>query len=66
MEIAVIVLELASQDLGLRVPGDAFQISTLEAHDAMVKFGSMPQILAALLRWYEMVGFFGDFGFEPK
>lgn len=39
-----------SQDLGLRVPGDAFQISTLEAHDAMVKFGSMPQILAALLR----------------
>ena len=67
MEIAVIFsLELASQDLGLRVPGDAFQISTLEAHDAMVKFGSMPQILAALLRWYEMVGFFGDFGFEPK
>ena len=46
MEIAVIFLELASQDLGLRVPGDAFQISTLEAHDAMVKFGSMPQILA--------------------
>ena len=30
---------------GLRVPGDAFQISTLEAHDAMVKFGSMPQYL---------------------
>ena len=28
---------------GLRVPGDAFQVSTLEAHDAMVKFGSMPQ-----------------------
>eukprot|EP00438_Fugacium_kawagutii_P012000 Skav213761 [mRNA] locus=scaffold3859:92088:95824:+ [translate_table: standard] len=32
-------------DLGLRVPGDAFQVSTIEAHDAMVKFGSMPQIL---------------------
>ena len=30
---------------GLRVPGDAFQISTIEAHDAMVKFGSMPQRL---------------------
>ncbi|CAE7197646.1 FCP [Symbiodinium pilosum] len=32
-------------DLGLRVPGDAFQVSTIEAHDAMVKFGGMPQIL---------------------
>jgi len=30
---------------GLRVPGDAFQVSTIEAHDAMVKFGSMPQCL---------------------
>ena len=30
---------------GLRVPGDAFQVSTIEAHDAMVKFGSMPQRL---------------------
>ena len=34
---------------GLRVPGDAFQISTIEAHDAMVKFGSMPQCLEATL-----------------
>ena len=32
-------------DLGYRVPGDAFQVSTIEAHDAMVKFGGMPQIL---------------------
>ena len=32
-------------DMGLRVPGDAFQVSTIEAHDAMVKFGGMPQIL---------------------
>jgi len=31
------------------VPGDAFQISTIEAHDAMVKFGSMPQCLEATL-----------------
>lgn len=43
-------------DMGLRVPGDMFQISTLEAHDAMVKFGSMPQILEpwsfhALMVW---------------
>ena len=30
---------------GMRVPGEAFQISTVEAHDAMVKFGSMPQCL---------------------
>merc|ERR1719456_463460 len=32
-------------DLGMRVPGEPFQVSTLEAHDAMVKFGSMPQML---------------------
>ncbi|CAK9032933.1 unnamed protein product [Durusdinium trenchii] len=32
-------------DLGLRVPGEPFQVSTIEAHDAMVKFGSMPQTL---------------------
>ena len=30
---------------GLRVPGEPFQVSTIEAHDAMVKFGSMPQTL---------------------
>ena len=36
---------------GLRVPGDAFQISTIEAHDAMVKFGSMPQCLEATAAW---------------
>jgi hypothetical protein len=38
-------------DLGLRVPGDAFQISTIEAHDAMVKFGSMPQLLVSQQWW---------------
>jgi len=69
-------------DLGLRVPGDAFQISTIEAHDAMVKFGSMPQILV-WLGYLELFGFLaiinmqegktdrkpGDFGlrgFYPK
>ncbi|CAL1136017.1 unnamed protein product [Cladocopium goreaui] len=43
-------------DLGLRVPGDAFQVSTIEAHDAMVKFGSMPQILV-WLGYLELFGF---------
>jgi len=32
-------------DLGMRLPGPAYQVSTLEAHDAMVKFGPMAQIL---------------------
>ena len=54
-----------SQDLGLRVPGDAFQISTLEAHDAMVKFGSMPQILAGCSD-VEMVGFLEILALQPK
>lgn len=43
-------------DVGLRVPGDMFQVSTIEAHDAMVKFGSMPQMLC----W---MGFAELFGF---
>eukprot|EP00971_Amphidinium_carterae_P082347 1628178-Amphidinium_carterae.1 len=32
-------------DLGMRLPGPAYQVSTIEAHDAMVKFGPMAQIL---------------------
>mmetsp|Transcript_68943 Transcript_68943/g.162111 ORF Transcript_68943/g.162111 Transcript_68943/m.162111 type:complete len:734 (+) Transcript_68943:81-2282(+) len=44
-------------DLGLRVPGDAFQISTIDAHDAMVKFGGMPQILL-WIGLLEVLGFF--------
>ena len=44
------------QDLGLRVPGDAFQISTIEAHDAMVKFGSMPQILVSQMKHRKTMG----------
>ncbi|CAK9049789.1 Light-harvesting complex stress-related protein 3.1 [Durusdinium trenchii] len=43
-------------DLGLRVPGEPFQVSTIEAHDAMVKFGSMPQILV-WLGYLELFGF---------
>merc|ERR1712232_448899 len=43
-------------DLGLRVPGEPFQVSTLEAHDAMVKFGSMPQMLC-WIGYAEMFGF---------
>merc|ERR1719412_72493 len=43
-------------DLGLRVPGGPFQVSTLEAHDAMVKFGAMPQMLA-WIGYAELFGF---------
>ncbi|CAK0865687.1 unnamed protein product [Prorocentrum cordatum] len=44
-------------DLGFRVPGEPFaNLSTLDAHDAMVKFGSMPQMLC----W---AGYFEAFGF---
>lgn len=42
-------------DLGVRVPGDPFQVSTLEAHNAMIKFGSMPHMLV----WIGMAEFFG-------
>jgi len=42
-------------DLGLRVPGDAFQVSTIEAHDASVKFGGMSQILL----WIGLLEVFG-------
>mmetsp|Transcript_20070 Transcript_20070/g.58268 ORF Transcript_20070/g.58268 Transcript_20070/m.58268 type:complete len:535 (-) Transcript_20070:6-1610(-) len=43
-------------DLGLRAPGEAFQVSTIEAHDAMVKFGAMPQMLC-WLGYAELFGF---------
>jgi len=43
-------------DLGLRVPGEPFQVSTVEAHDAMVKFGSMPQMLV-WMGYAELFGF---------
>ena len=44
-------------DLGMRVPGEPFaNVSTLDAHDAMVKFGSMPQLLV----W---IGYLEVFGF---
>jgi light-harvesting complex I chlorophyll a/b binding protein 4 len=43
-------------DLGMRVPGAPFQVSTIEAHDALVKYGSMPHMLL----WFglaEVLGF---------
>jgi len=44
-------------DLGFRVPGEPFaNLSTIDAHDQMVKFGSMPQMLV----W---AGYFEAFGF---
>jgi hypothetical protein len=44
-------------DLGVRVPGEPFaNVSTLEAHNAMIKFGSMQQ----LVLW---IGFAEIFGF---
>jgi len=69
-------------DLGLRIPGDVFQVSTIDAHDVLVKFGAMPQMLV-WLGYAELFGFLaiikmmeyktdrkpGDFGlrgFYPK
>jgi len=43
-------------DLGLRVPGPAFQVSTIDAHDAMVKFGNMSQMLC-WIGYAELFGF---------
>jgi len=42
-------------DLGMRVPGDAFNVSTIEAHNASVKFGGMSQILL----WIGLLEVFG-------
>jgi len=69
-------------DLGLRIPGEPFQVSTIDAHDVLVKFGAMPQMLV-WLGYAELFGFLaiikmmefktdrkpGDFGlraFYPK
>jgi len=43
-------------DLGMRVPGDIFQVSTVEAHDAAVKTGAFPQLLC-WLGYAEIFGF---------
>jgi len=43
-------------DLGVRVPGPMFQVSTLQAHDAMVDFSSMSQMLV-WLGYAELFGF---------
>eukprot|EP00933_Yihiella_yeosuensis_P042044 TRINITY_DN364_c0_g1_i1.p1 TRINITY_DN364_c0_g1~~TRINITY_DN364_c0_g1_i1.p1 ORF type:complete len:775 (-),score=199.37 TRINITY_DN364_c0_g1_i1:176-2500(-) len=42
-------------DMGLRVPGAPFQVSTLEAHDALTKFGAMPHMLI----WLGLAEVFG-------
>eukprot|EP00913_Durusdinium_trenchii_P004850 g4505.t1 len=52
-------------DLGLRVPGEPFQVSTIEAHDAMVKFGSMPQILV-WLGYLELFGFLAIINMQDR
>merc|ERR1719476_590638 len=69
-------------DLGLRIPGEVFQVSTIDAHDVLVKFGAMPQ-MQVWLGYAELFGFLaiikmmeyktdrkpGDFGlraFYPK
>merc|ERR1712232_871246 len=43
-------------DLGMRIPGDIFQVSTVEAHDAAVKTGAFPQMLC-WLGYAEVFGF---------
>ena len=35
-------------DLGARIPGEPVLVSTMDAHGAMVKFGSMPQPLCTV------------------
>uniref|UniRef100_A0A7S3T2S7 Chlorophyll a-b binding protein, chloroplastic n=1 Tax=Strombidinopsis acuminata TaxID=141414 RepID=A0A7S3T2S7_9SPIT len=47
-------------DMGMRVPGEPFQVSTIEAHDAMVKFGAMPQMLV----WLGLLEVFGFLAFN--
>jgi len=43
-------------DLGYRIPGDVFKVSTIDAHDVLVKFGAMPQMLV-WLGYAELFGF---------
>eukprot|EP00930_Biecheleria_cincta_P079312 TRINITY_DN670_c0_g1_i8.p1 TRINITY_DN670_c0_g1~~TRINITY_DN670_c0_g1_i8.p1 ORF type:complete len:619 (-),score=122.28 TRINITY_DN670_c0_g1_i8:403-2178(-) len=42
-------------DLGMRVPGEPFQVSTIDAHDALVKYGTMPHMLV----WLGLLETFG-------
>merc|ERR1719414_1410089 len=42
-------------DLGFRIPGDVFKVSTIDAHDVLVKFGAMPQMLV----WFGYAELFG-------
>merc|ERR1740138_1825428 len=43
-------------DLDVRLPGQYFQISTLQAHDSMVEFSSMSQMLV-WIGYAELYGF---------
>merc|ERR1719313_2083510 len=43
-------------DLGVRVPGDLWQVSTLEAHDVAVQSGSFPQLFV-WAGYFEMFGY---------
>merc|ERR1719313_2444457 len=43
-------------DLGVRVPGDLWQVSTLEAHDVAVQSGSFPQLFV-WIGYFEMFGY---------
>jgi len=43
-------------DMGMRVPGEPFLVTTTEAHDAMVKFGSMGHMLS-WIAFLELFGF---------
>jgi light-harvesting complex I chlorophyll a/b binding protein 4 len=46
-------------DCGLRVPGAPFQVSTIEAHDVLVKYGTMPHMLI----WFGLAEMFGFLAF---
>jgi hypothetical protein len=46
-------------DSGLRVPGAPFQVSTIEAHDVLVKYGTMPHMLI----WFGLAEMFGFLAF---
>lgn len=71
------VVGFAATDLGLRLPGDMHQVSSVAAHDAAVATGAMPQILlwvsvfeaistVAVIQMLNGSGRApGDFGFDP-
>ena len=48
-------------DLGARIPGEPFQVSTMDAHGAMVKLGSMPQLPCAVDKYFFFASSCEDF-----